>query len=265
MAEPVSLTLSIVSHGHGPLLSRLLDDLSLLPSAKCAHVVVTLNRCEEVFDARAWPALDILVVRNADPRGFGANHNAAFGRFKTAWFAVLNPDLRLGDDPIPMLLQRAAATPAAGVIGPRIVDSSGRLEDSVRGNLTPLALARRAWARVRGHRRLQGLDLVHAQPGFYWIAGMFMLFPAAAYRAVGGFDERFFLYCEDFDICARLRRAGYDILIEPGAAAVHDAQRDSGRSLKHLRRHLESLLRVWTSSAYWWVVIAGSRRRTPGA
>jgi GT2 family glycosyltransferase len=76
-----------------------------------------------------------------------------------------------------------------------------------------------------------------------WIAGMFMLFDSTAFRAVRGFDESYFLYYEDVDLCRRLRRSGYDVIYVPGAEVVHDARRDSRRKLSLMRHHAASLLR----------------------
>jgi GT2 family glycosyltransferase len=100
---------------------------------------------------------------------------------------------------------------------------------------------------------------VAGQP-FYWLAGMFLLARADAFQAVGGFDERFFLYCEDYDLCARFYGAGYALASVPAASAVHDAQRDSHRAFKYLRWHVGSLLKVWTSRAFWRVTL--DRRAT---
>jgi GT2 family glycosyltransferase len=74
---------------------------------------------------------------------------------------------------------------------------------------------------------------------------MFMLFRSAAFRKVGGFDERYFLYYEDVDLCARLRRAGYDIRVEAAVRVVHDARRDSRRSVRYMAWHLSSILRYF--------------------
>ncbi|XHS80300.1 glycosyltransferase [Burkholderiaceae bacterium UC74_6] len=255
MPSPV-ITLSIVSHGHGPLLTGLLEDLARHWAPVPYRIVLTLNLHDEVFRVEDWPALDIKIVRNEIPQGFGANHNAAFQYCDTPWFAVLNPDLRLPTNPFPPLLERAARMPTLGVIAPRIVDSAGHAEDSVRENLTPWSLVRRKIDASAGR-----IDPGAAGGKFFWLAGMFMMFPAAAYRQVRGFDERFFLYCEDYDLCARLSRAGFAVVMEPAATSVHDAQRDSRRSRRHLQWHLTSLLKVWLSSAFWWVTF--SRAPTP--
>ena len=251
-----SITLSIVSHGHGPLLAALLGDLERHSGPVPWKIVLTLNLACEPFRLEDWPRLDITVLRNETPRGFGANHNAAFKHCDTPWFAVLNPDLRLPENPFPRLLERADTTPGLGAIAPRIVDSSGRTEDSVRENLTPWSLVQRKLDPNSGRVEFDG-----AHTRFFWIAGMFMLFPASAYRAVGGFDERFFLYCEDYDLCARLSRAGFALIVELGVQSVHDAQRDSHKSRRHQQWHLTSLFKVWTSAAFWWITLRG---RTTG-
>jgi N-acetylglucosaminyl-diphospho-decaprenol L-rhamnosyltransferase len=254
------LTLSIVSHGHGALLTDLLDDLVRCGAHRHGPVIVTLNKADESFDASRWPALTIKVLRNVRPRGFGANHNAAFKHCHTRWFAVLNPDLRLPSDPFEPLLREAADIPTIGVIAPRIVDPHGRFEDSVRENLTPVSLLKRKLHSQAGRAEIQAGK---SSSAFFWLAGMFLVFSADAYRRIQGFDERFFLYCEDYDVCARLHRAGYQLRVAPEVAAVHHAQRDSRRLLsRHLRLHLASLLRVWTSSAFWWVLLSGGKARS---
>lgn len=229
------LTVSIVSHGHGDLVTHLLADLAALPAPR-PRVILTLNVPEDT--PSDFPDLDVTLVVNPAPKGFGANHNAAFALATSPWFAILNPDLRLPTPPFAALI--AAASPAVGLVVPRIVDADGRDEDAVRANLTPWSLLVR---HVAGRRRV-------APRGFRWFAGMFLLARADAFAAVGGFDERFFLYCEDYDLCARLVLAGWRLLLVRDVAVVHDARRDSHRSRQHLRWHLASLAKVWRSPAF---------------
>ena len=80
------------------------------------------------------------------------------------------------------------------------------------------------------------------------LAGMFMLFRSEVFRRLGGFDERYFLYYEDVDLCLRLRQLGYDVLLEPGAEALHDARRASRSSPRHLLWHARSLARFLITS-----------------
>jgi GT2 family glycosyltransferase len=77
-----------------------------------------------------------------------------------------------------------------------------------------------------------------------WLAGMFIMFRREAFDAVGGFDEAYFLYYEDVDICQRLqRRRGSRAIWDPRAEVVHDARRASRRDLRLARHHATSLLR----------------------
>lgn len=253
------LALSIVSHGHGPLLAELLRELDAEDSLAGTKVVVTLNRREESFDTSGYTRLVIEAIRNPAPRGFGANHNTAFARCATRWFAVLNPDLRLVcGEPFSALLATAGSVHAIGAIAPIIVDANGRREDSVRGNLTP-------WSLVLRHLLGKRQPLPAAAPArigqpFYWLAGMCLVFDRDAYSRIGGFDERYFLYGEDYDICARLYSAGHAIAVDAKCSIAHDARRGSHRQVQHMLWHLSSLLRIWCSAAFWRVTLDPNSR-----
>lgn len=249
----LALTISIVSHGHGFLLVRLLTQLNEQPSLFGMQVIVTLNLRDEILEVSKYLNINLIVVRNLTPRGFGANHNTAFTLCTTPWFGVLNPDLMLVDgEPFTRTLESALKLTDVGVIAPQVVASNGALEDSVRSNLTPWSLIRR---RTVDQPLLDVNFAARRGTPFYWLAGMCLLIDAKAFRKIGGFDERFFLYCEDYDLCARLYTAGYAIAIESSAQIIHEAQRDSHRSLRHMRWHIISIMKVWSSAAFWRITI----------
>ena len=76
---------------------------------------------------------------------------------------------------------------------------------------------------------------------------MFVVFRREAYQEVGGFDDRrFFMYLEDADICRRLAREGWKVLVNPNVQVIHMAQRASRRNLKHMRWHITSAFRFLT-------------------
>jgi GT2 family glycosyltransferase len=242
------ITLSIVSHGQASLVASLLEDIARIDTPRITAIIVTHNIPEI---GPPWPpslASRITSIFNAEPRGFGANHNAAFLRCATPYFTVMNPDLRLVADPFENLVAlfasdrpKKAGVKGIGIAAPTIVTSDGTPEDSLRSLITPAALLRRRLAPSSRARA----SIPH------WIAGMFLFVSSAAFRSVGGFDERYFMYCEDFDLCARMRLAGWDFEIEEKTTVVHVAQRASHRSRRHLMWHISSLIRMWTSSAFW--------------
>jgi GT2 family glycosyltransferase len=231
------VTVSIVSHGHGPLVLPLLADLS----AKCPdglRVLLTLNIPESLDVVAGRYPFPVTVIRNPTPRGFGANHNAAFAQVRTAYFCVLNPDIRITRNPLPTLLAELKR-PGVGVVAPKIVDPAGRIEDSARRFPIPAFLI----GKLLGLARDLDYEVADAPLSPDWVAGMFMVFRSEIFAEISGFDEHFFLYYEDVDLCRRLRQRGYDVRLVPAAEAVHDARRESRRSLRHLRWHLASVTR----------------------
>ena len=228
--------LSVVSHGQAAMLHRLLDDLVALRPPSLGRVIITCNTPETV-EVPHGASFAIELVRNAVPRGFGGNHNAAFERCQEPYFAVCNPDIRVERDPFPVLLR--ALSMGSAITAPAVLNPEGELEDSARRLLTPLDVVARRFGKRADYQ----------EPA--WLAGMFLLFRSEAFRRLGGFDEKFFMYCEDADICARAVLDGLGIAFCPEATVVHDAQRASRRSLRALRWHVASLLKFWISPAFW--------------
>jgi GT2 family glycosyltransferase len=237
-----SVTVSIVSHRQWALVRPLLEQLVRLCRGTVSKIVLTLN-VPEPAEIDLDPGIPVQVIRNAAPKGFGANHNAAFASCSTPWFLVLNPDIRLETDVVAAML--AQAEPRAGLLSPRIQEPGKGEPEPFRDVLTPMELLGR---RLPGHR-------APAHPA--WVAGMFMLVRSEAFAALGGFDERFFMYCEDFDFCARLRLAGWRLQVAQAITVTHEAQRASNSSMRPFLWHMASFLKLWAAPTvwrYWWLV-----------
>lgn len=243
MNHPV-VVVSIVSHGQGALVRDLLTDIA----AWCTtdfRVVLTVNVAEELpFDVSGY-AIPIDVIRNERPKGFGANHNQAFQRVSGEYFCVVNPDIRLQVDPFEALIRCLHATDSSLAV-PVVINQDGELEDSIRPFPTPIHIAQKVMGLNRAGQ--YGLSDRPLHPD--WAAGMFMLFRSTAFAELGGFDERFYLYYEDVDICARLRLSGGEISLCPETNVVHAARRESHRDLTYLRWHLASMLRFFCSPVF---------------
>jgi GT2 family glycosyltransferase len=236
----------VVSHGQGDLLNRLLADLAALPEGTIAHLIVTLNLPGDAWqlrEVRGLPATT--VIRNTQVLGFGANHNQAFAQCAEPIFAVVNPDIRLAENPFPELLRHLASAADCALVAPVQVDAQGHRESFARPVPTPWSVA---WRRLFPGATHSSTAL--AQPA-RWVAGAFMLWRADAFRALGGFDRRYRLYCEDVDICLRLQLAGKHFAVVESARVIHDAQRASRSSPQLLFVHVASLLRLWLSPVFW--------------
>lgn len=234
------LVVSVVSHGQGRLIQGLLSDILGRWDHTGLRLVLTQNLSEPVppvLDELPFPAW---VTRNPYPRGFAANHNAAFQVFDSDVFCVVNPDIRCPDNPMPALLN-ALAEPDIGLAAPRVISARGELEDSARRCITPGRILRRTAGLMRGPDYAIAADPVYPD----WVAGMFMALRSQVFAQLGGFDEHYRLYCEDADLCMRLWSSGYGVVLTPAASVVHDARRASHRELRYLRWHVASLLRFF--------------------
>jgi N-acetylglucosaminyl-diphospho-decaprenol L-rhamnosyltransferase len=230
------ITVSIVVHGQWELARQLLEQLQQHCRGAIDQVLLTVNLPEPGIDVEGW-ALPIRRIDNRVPQGFGRNHNAAFSHCRTPWFLVLNPDIRLEGDVLGDLVRRAGQR--TGLLTPRVQEPGKCQPEPYRALLTPAELLRR---RHKGHQ----------PPGRpAWVAGMFMLLRYEAFAQVSGFDERYFMYCEDFDLCARLRLAGWSIEVAEDQRVLHEAQRASNSALRPFAWHVSSLLRVWLSPVFW--------------
>ena len=238
------VSISLISHGQFSLAEQLLKDLSAHCADETAEVILTVNIEEAVSFPTGTHGFPIRVVRNAEPKGFGANHNAAFKLAKGDFFCVLNPDIRLTMNPFPTLLEFARQNDV-GVVAPRVVSNSGQREDSGRRFPTPWELMKK----VAGGKSVIWSD-AHPVSSPDWIAGMFMLFPRSVFEELQGFDERYFLYYEDVDLCARLALAGYKRLVCSDVTVVHDARRSSHGNLRYAAMHLQSIFRFFFSDVY---------------
>ena len=229
----IVITVSVVSHRQNALVNQLLSDLQL----HC-RTPLKLLLTQNVADEVPLIGAEIQIITNQSPKGFGANHNAAFHHCEGDIYCVVNPDIRLDSDPFPVL-QHTLHDAAVGVVGPLVRDPSGNVEDSARHFPNASSLARKLFRRQRG----PDYPPRGAPAPVDWVAGMFMAFRSDAFRAVGGFDERFFLYYEDVDICRRLRARGLATLYCPSVSVIHDARRASRRNLGLMAIHAASAAR----------------------
>lgn len=240
------ICLSIVSHGQAGIASRLLDCIraSTQPGTDDAgligQVIYTRNIPEKGGLDEGGGIPGLVVIDNPSPQGFGRNHNAAFRHCRSPYFCVLNPDIEWSTSPfMPLLTCIDRPGRRRGLVAPRILAPNGRVENTARRLYTLPEMVGQKW-----HPANNG-------PDADWLAGMFLLFRSDAYREISGFDERYFLYIEDVDICSRLRLAGWHLAQCPDAAVIHDARNSSHRSPRYAAWHLASMLRYWRSRAFW--------------
>lgn len=239
------VSVSVVSHGQLGLIRELLQDMQAHCGGVNIELILTLNIEEdEALDVSLF-TFPIRIIRNAVPKGFGANHNQAFRVAAGQYFCVVNPDIRFDACPFSGLISGLADT-AAGVVAPLVLGVSGNIEDSARRFPRPVKI----WNKLLGKPQPPDYVIQFNALVVDWVGGMFMMFDRPVFQQLNGFDERYFLYYEDVDICARLGLLNRQVVVCPRVRVTHHAQRSSHRHLKYLVWHLRSMLRFFLSPVY---------------
>lgn len=235
-----NITISIVSHGHDDLISSLLSQL-IEYNKNIAKVIITHNIPSKIDYSFTFP-FEIVYLANKEPLGFGENHNQAFELCNTEYFCIMNPDIKLKNDPFDALIACGENKDIA-IIAPLIENVSGEVEDSARYFPTPFGLFKKIFRLYDGvYPDDVNKKIIYPE----WVGGMFMLIKYDKYKVVSGFDESYFLYYEDVDFCLRVWRSGNRVALCKSAVVIHDARRTSHRELKFLKWHVTSAFRFFT-------------------
>jgi len=244
--EYAKIVISIVSHGQVYLVAEFLESLNRIEDIEDIGVILTLNIEEPIPEHFYKFRFKLKIIKNTHPKGFAANHNAAFQHLNGEFFCVVNPDILLVSELFSVLMPQLLSADV-GVVAPTIVDEKGEVQDSARLFPTPLRILARV-LRLTQRRAYKNMgNWYHAE----WVAGMFMLFKSEVFERLNGFDEKYFLYCEDTDICARLWKQNYQVLITSEVTVIHAAQRHSHRHPRYLLWHAQSLLRFFISYPFY--------------
>ncbi len=194
---------------------------------------------------------DVRVIEQSN-RGMGGGNNSGMRVADGRWFFLLNSDAWVeqdeqGGDGLDKLIAFADQHPEAAVVGPRLVNTDGTLQRSVRGEPTLWRLATEYLGIRKLAPRSQRLNPLYAG-GFdhdevravEWLYGPALLVRREAADAVGLFDEDFFMFSEEVDWMTRFRRAGWQVLFFPGTQVVHVGGASHGGNLyvENLRGHL---------------------------
>ena len=225
-------------------------------------------RCVEALGAASGEGLEIIVVdneggptpklpagirliRNPTNEGFGQAANRGMEAAGGDLIALVNPDSLVGPGFFERMRDFFERCPAAGIAAPKILDADGDLQLSARREVGPLSavLGRtsfltRMFPNSPAVRRMFPILEETAEPTpVDWVSGACMVLRREVVERTGGFDERFFMYFEDADLCRRTREAGWLVCYLPNLQVVHLTGRSSrSRPLALWRLHKSAFL-----------------------
>ncbi|PYV89063.1 MAG: hypothetical protein DMG05_14375 [Acidobacteria bacterium] len=199
-----------------------------------------------------WP--NVRFLQNSANLGFAAGANLGFRKSQGEFVLILNPDVLAQGRAIETLLHTLKTNPEAAIVLPRLSNPDGSLQYSCRRfyTYTTLLMRRAPFNRmfsnhpaVRNHLMLDWDHQSLAEVD--WGLGAAMLVRRSAIREPFLFDERFFLYFEDVDLCLRMRQQGWKVIYNPAATLIHQHQRESADwNYPAKKHHFVSLIKfLW--------------------
>jgi len=232
----LQLSIIIVAYNARADLERCLESLRVAaPRASHDVVVIDNGSSDGAGDAaRRWP--NVRVIDAGGNIGFAAANNIGIRHSAGANLLLLNSDTVVTERSIDRLLAELDRDASVAVVGPRLVDSAGRAELSFGRMIGPLNELRQK--RLSRSAAVEALTRRRHYPD--WVSGACLLVRRADAEAVGGLDERYFMYTEDVDFCAAIRARGRRILFTPEAEIVHVRGRSRAvapaATMEHYRR-----------------------------
>jgi GT2 family glycosyltransferase len=228
----MELTIVIVNWNSGDCLLRMLESVhNAVGKSWSAEIVVVDNASTDASVERVKERFrGVRVLQCERNIGFGAANNLAFRQAQGRFVLILNPDTIVDRRALQAMLEFMASHRAAGACGPKLLGADGRTLSPwcARRELFPIDVffeytyLYRLFPHHRVFARYTMGDWDHtADRQVVSVSGACMLLRRAALEQVGGFDERFFMYGEDVDLCRRLRLHGWQVWFVAGAAVRH--------------------------------------------
>lgn len=203
---------------------------------------------EEKFRSFLAAYPDVSYHKTGKNIGFGAGHNSCMAEYDSEYHAIVNPDIILKEDAFSPILSFLDENPDIGMAIPRVLDEEGELQKVYRRDVTILDMFIRMFCKGHFQKRQayhtlqdQDYDSVFDLP---FGQGSFLVIRTKLFKEIGGFDDRFFLYMEDADLCKRVRQKARFVYF-PGASVIHKWEKGSHKNKKLFRIHVESMVKYF--------------------
>ena len=224
-AEPDLSIVVVTHHGRDLALETLESAMAKLDGAHAEWIVVDSGSTDDTPDAieARWPDIQVMRLPNV---GFAAANNAGFAVARGRYVLALNPDTVVRWGRFQTLIDAMDARPEVGAASVIQEEADGSLQ-SIRRDPSVLRALSEALLlrRLPGCRGLQERELDQAayaeEQDADWLVGAVLLLRREALQAVGGFDERFFMYSEEADLCRRIREEGWAVRHLPVMRILH--------------------------------------------
>lgn len=258
MSGAPAVTISLVALNQRRDLERLLPTMLPAAAAVGAEVLLVNNRSTDgtaEFLAANYPSIS--VVENPHVAGYGENHNINLRRSSGRYFVIMNTDMTVTPDIFASMLKFMDSAPDVGASCPKILNPDGTIQglnklypsvwDLFLRRFMPVPLRKYFKRRMDAYEmRDRDNDSVYEVPA---MSGCFMFCRADLLKELGGFDEGYFLYFEDYDLARQIQRT-HRTLYFPGAQATHFWARSAQVKLRYMMYFFRSAFRYFNKWGY---------------
>ena len=247
------LTISIVTYNTNK--EELLKVLQCLEKIKVNKRIFISDNSEKQDIKKVIEELNsnqIEYIFNNSNKGFGAGHNVIINKLlnkelDSKYHLVMNSDVYFEEDVVEKLLDYMSNHEKIGQIGPRITGKDGTLTYSCKLFPTPLNLIMRRFIPLK--KIVEKMDYDYEMRWYNYkdivegalLSGCFMLLRTEVFEKVGKFDEKYFMYLEDYDFCRRIGEK-YEVIYYSKVEIMHEHAKSSYKSRKMLLIHIKSAL-----------------------
>ncbi len=208
-----------------------------------------LNDDEKLLSARAVfiekikTYSDIVYIDVRDNLGFGKANNLALQRADSDYHVFINPDVVFIEDTLSILFKYMQRNPDIGMTIPRLIDENGNLQSAYRREVTVLDGLNRTLLRGIMKKRTvkhSMMDMDYTKPfAVPFGQGSFLYGRTPLLKEIGGFDDRFFMYLEDADLCRRVNQKS-KLMYVPYSTVIHKWEKGSHRNIHLMATHIRS-------------------------
>jgi N-acetylglucosaminyl-diphospho-decaprenol L-rhamnosyltransferase len=249
MSAPPQVAIVVVSYNtRSLLLSCLASVIESTKSASIELVVVDNASDDGSCEAAREACPQAVIVRNSTNLGFGAAANQAIAQTSAPFILLLNSDARLAPEAFSAMFDFVNSNSRCAAAGCRLTNAQGEELVSARNFLTPfnqvfelLSIPKLFRSRYFSRTHRLRLDANLTDCSVDWIEAACLIVRRAALDEAGQFDERFFMYSEDEDLCMRLKKHGWSICFTGRGTAIHHGAGSSAN------RRLEMLCQLYSS------------------
>ncbi len=217
------IAVSIVSYNTSSLLKKLLENLYSQINIQPEIWVVDNNSEDNSVDMIKKNFPKVNLIESKENLGFSKGHNLALKKINKPLILILNPDTKLESHSLSKMVNFMNSNPQVGISSTKVRDAKGNLTSNC-GDF-PFGIALLSWL---FNFDIEGLPSFHrhdddfyAQDSVGWVSGAFMMARKSVLEKVKYFNEDYFMYFEDVELCYKARKYGFKVAINPNTEIIH--------------------------------------------